>query len=411
MRHPGAPIEDVQEVSNYVAAMTHGLDRLRSGFPLSLRLIREIHEILLSKGRGSGKQPGEFRQSQNWIGGSRPGNAAFVPPPPELVLDSMGKLETPLAKPSRAIYFGDRELYDQEAKRFDQGEKARILNTTAFRNNLQVFDELKRACLRGFVIPFVGAGMSKSANLPDWKEYLLGLCDEAGLDVDAIRERLEVRGDYEGVMNDIVENLTQNRFERDFQMNFQIPETITGTITLLPKLFDCSVIATNFDRVLEQVYEKDGKAFIEKVTGRGSSTAFFRAIPAGERYLLKLHGNIDNAGERVLNRAEYDEAYGVGDINVTYPLPKALRRLFTSYSFLFIGCSLSADRTIQTFMRIAQIEGGDSLPHHYALLSCPSDPAQKRTIDQRLADAHIKPLWYPQDEHQTVAEILQLLID
>jgi Fic family protein len=73
--------------------MTHGLDRLRSGFPLSLRLIREIHEILLSKGRGSGKQPGEFRQSQNWIGGSRPGNAAFVPPPPELVIDCMGKLE------------------------------------------------------------------------------------------------------------------------------------------------------------------------------------------------------------------------------------------------------------------------------------------------------------------------------
>jgi Fic family protein len=90
---PGAPIEDVQEVSNYVAAMTHGLDRLRSGFPLSLRLIREIHEILLSKGRGSGKQPGDFRQSQNWIGGNRPGNAAFVPPPPELVLDCMGKLE------------------------------------------------------------------------------------------------------------------------------------------------------------------------------------------------------------------------------------------------------------------------------------------------------------------------------
>jgi Fic family protein len=90
---PGAPIEDVQEVSNYVAAMTHGLDRLRSGSPLSLRLIREIHEILLSKGRGSGKQPGEFRQSQNWIGGSRPGNAAFVPPPPELVIDCMGKLE------------------------------------------------------------------------------------------------------------------------------------------------------------------------------------------------------------------------------------------------------------------------------------------------------------------------------
>jgi len=90
---PGVPINDVQEVSNYVAALNHGLDRMRGGFPLSLRLIREIHEVLLSKGRGSDKQPGEFRQSQNWIGGTRPGTAAFVPPPPELVLDCMSALE------------------------------------------------------------------------------------------------------------------------------------------------------------------------------------------------------------------------------------------------------------------------------------------------------------------------------
>ncbi len=90
---PGTPIEDVQEVSNYVAAMNHGLERMRAGFPLSLRLIREIHEILLSKGRGSSTQPGEFRRSQNWIGGSRPGNAAFVPPPPELLDECLNQLE------------------------------------------------------------------------------------------------------------------------------------------------------------------------------------------------------------------------------------------------------------------------------------------------------------------------------
>jgi Fic family protein len=78
---PGVPIDDVREVSNYVAAMTHGLERLKGGFPLSLRLIREMHEILLSGARGATKQPGEFRTSQNWIGGTRPGNAIFVPPP------------------------------------------------------------------------------------------------------------------------------------------------------------------------------------------------------------------------------------------------------------------------------------------------------------------------------------------
>lgn len=90
---PGVPLNDVIEVSNYVAAMEHGLRRVQSGFPLSNRLIREIHGILLSKGRGSTKSPGEFRKSQNWLGGTRPGNARFVPPPPENVSACMGDLE------------------------------------------------------------------------------------------------------------------------------------------------------------------------------------------------------------------------------------------------------------------------------------------------------------------------------
>ena len=91
---PGVPIDDVVEVSNYVAALEHGLTRLRDGFPLSNRLIREIHGVLLSRGRGSAKDPGEFRRSQNWIGGSRPANAHFVPPPHPLVPDCMAALES-----------------------------------------------------------------------------------------------------------------------------------------------------------------------------------------------------------------------------------------------------------------------------------------------------------------------------
>jgi Fic family protein len=90
---PGAPLDDVREVSNYVAAMEHGLRRLRGGFPLSNRLLREIHGILLSHGRGSDKAPGEFRRSQNWVGGSRPGRALFVPPPHQEVDECMAALE------------------------------------------------------------------------------------------------------------------------------------------------------------------------------------------------------------------------------------------------------------------------------------------------------------------------------
>lgn len=87
------PKEDVEEVSNYVAAMQHGLRRLQGGFPLSLRLIREIHAILLRGGRGANKTPGELRRSQNWIGGSRPGNASFVPPPPAEMLECLDRFE------------------------------------------------------------------------------------------------------------------------------------------------------------------------------------------------------------------------------------------------------------------------------------------------------------------------------
>ena len=90
---PGVPLDDVREASSYVAAMDHGLERLRAGFPLSTRLLREIHAVLMAHGRGAGARPGEFRRSQNWIGGTRPGNAVFVPPPADRVPGCMSDLE------------------------------------------------------------------------------------------------------------------------------------------------------------------------------------------------------------------------------------------------------------------------------------------------------------------------------
>ena len=102
---PEVPVDDVQEVSNYVAALYHGIARLQKGFPLSLRLLKEIHGILLRQGRGENKNPGEFRRSQNWIGGTRPGNASFVPPPPQMMMECLSALELfihdqPIATPA-----------------------------------------------------------------------------------------------------------------------------------------------------------------------------------------------------------------------------------------------------------------------------------------------------------------------
>ena len=107
---PGVPLDDVVEVSNHVAAFEHGLRRLREGFPLSNRLIREMHAVLLSTGRGSTKAPGEFRRSQNWIGGTRPGNAVFVPPPHTAVPDCMTAFERFLHATDGRLFVHDRYL-------------------------------------------------------------------------------------------------------------------------------------------------------------------------------------------------------------------------------------------------------------------------------------------------------------
>jgi Fic family protein len=91
---PGTPLDDVREVSRYVEALYHGLQRIETGaLPLSLRLIREIHGVLMRSGRGSVQSPGEFRRSQNWIGGSRPGNARYVPPPPHEMMSALDNFE------------------------------------------------------------------------------------------------------------------------------------------------------------------------------------------------------------------------------------------------------------------------------------------------------------------------------
>jgi len=97
--------DDVEEITNYLRAFRWVRGQLRDpqGLPISVRLLCEAHRLLLDGSRGAGKQPGELRRSQNWIGGTRPGNATFVPPPPQQVADLLADLE-------RFIHAADAEL-------------------------------------------------------------------------------------------------------------------------------------------------------------------------------------------------------------------------------------------------------------------------------------------------------------
>lgn len=328
------------------------------------------------------------------------------------VIYKRGDKEISLAKPSRAVYFGDRAVYDQEASLFRQGELADILRLDEYPRNDQYFGDLQRGCRHGIVIPFIGAGMSVSAGCLSWRQYLINLCREARLDEPTIVARLDDHGDFEGVMEEIIDALGLHRFERDFERDFNKIDLTNSAVAILPRLFSKCAITTNFDRVTEDAWSKAGIPFREKVFGRGNTGAFFRAVSSGDRYLLKLHGNLDSPGERILRKTEYNLGYGEGgNIHFEFPLPKLLRRLYMSYSLLFLGCSLAADRTIQTFMRVANQEGAGNLPHHYAILSCPPDPDKREIMENRLAHAHITPIWYPEGEHNHVEEILQLLLE
>jgi Fic family protein len=91
---PGTPVNEVREVSRYVEALQHGVQQIRSGnLPLSLRLLRETHKVLMQGGPGAVRAPGAFRRTQNWVGGTRPGNAVYVPPPPQEMIAALDNLE------------------------------------------------------------------------------------------------------------------------------------------------------------------------------------------------------------------------------------------------------------------------------------------------------------------------------
>lgn len=90
---PGVPMDDVQEVSCYVSALTLGVQRIREGYPITIRLVRELHQALMTHGRGADKSPGDFRQNQVWLGAHRPDEAVFVPPPANRIAECWTEFE------------------------------------------------------------------------------------------------------------------------------------------------------------------------------------------------------------------------------------------------------------------------------------------------------------------------------
>ncbi len=276
-------------------------------------------------------------------------------------------------------------------------EKASII--LGLYDNSDRFEQLNRSFISGKVLPFIGAGLSMSCGYPGWSQFLYNICDESHVDKNQL-EQLLTGGNYEEAAQLLYDDLGPNLFNENLEAAYSSEKELTGSVLYLPTLFPISSIATtNFDKIIERVYSSDEKKFIEIKSGH-SLNEVLRLLGNGSRLLLKLHGECNQVADRVLLKSEYDNAYSD---------KKTVKNFFSRFMFgntlLFIGCSLSFDRTIKSMMEIVEEHGAETLPRHYAFLELKEndDRVERKKY---LSRANIFPIWYPEHEHEESIEAL-----
>ncbi|HJP90748.1 MAG TPA: SIR2 family protein [Pyrinomonadaceae bacterium] len=259
------------------------------------------------------------------------------------------------------------------------------------------------------VLPFVGAGLSIPFGFKGWQQFLLTI--DSTVSRQKIAKRIK-QGQFEEAAQDLLDALGPFDFQDVLTMEYGTQKltdvSVKGAVSYLPRLASGPVITTNFDRVLEKVFDDSGARFEERIWGPKVQTAI-KAVIQNKRYLLKLHGDVDDDADRVLTLNEYAKRYGVKNkpdqIDFKKPLPHLLQILLTNRPVLFLGCSLHNDRIVKL---IKQLGGPAANLPHYAIVEHPGDKDfhQKNKI---FASYGIRRIWYPKGEHEYVEHILEYL--
>lgn len=267
---------------------------------------------------------------------------------------------------------------------------------------LDRFNRLHAQLVQQSVVPFVGAGLSKPTGFPLWGAFLTGLTT-----------------DYPAVADQVTVYVNTNQFEEAAQLLFDRmgPEvfaeaiqnafgsrikTLRGPVQLLPFLFTRGCLTTNFDYVLNRVYETSDHRLRGEFAGSRLNEAI-RRMADEPHCLLRLHGEAESAQGRVLTGAEYAACYGdSGNYRELF------RLLIANTSLLFLGCSLSVDRTLRALREIKQAALVET-PRHFAFLPFAEDREARRN---ELGQADIHPIWYPPEDHdQAIEDLLISLMD
>lgn len=266
-------------------------------------------------------------------------------------------------------------------------------------DNADRFDQLKRSFKSGNLRPFIGAGMSIASGYPGWTSFLYKLCKESHVKLGNLEELIN-NGNYDEAAQTIYDDLGASLFNENLESAYLKTCDIDGPIQYLPVLFpECHIVTTNFDNIIEKLFEDNENGFDLVVSGVALDEVL-RNIASGSRLLIKLHGDCRIIANRVLIESEYDIHYAENGL-----VKRFFNRVLFGNSFLFLGCSLRFDRTIKTMIEIVNENGASSLPRHYAFLSL--DETEDRVARKKnLAQANIFPIWYPNDDHDESIEAL-----
>ena len=294
------------------------------------------------------------------------------------------------------------EGYKEAFDRWLEGRKLEMLNKAndilkRF-GNVDRFRRLQEIYRRGTMVPFVGAGLSMSSGYPGWTEFLYKIRQETRL-TESVLNSLIANGHYEEAAQQLFDDMPNGAFLELLENSFGCIRELVGPVQRLPYLFSQSVITTNFDNVLERCYDEVGKSFSEVLLGIYAQE-LPRRLGEGKHVLVKLHGKADSSRERILTKQEYDRYYQ--DDNVLEQVIEAI----CGQPLLFLGCSLTVDRTLKAMENIMLRKGINNVPRHYAFLGL-KDTDNQVARKYQLSQSNIFPIWYPNEwDHDECIEAL-----
>lgn len=347
-----------------------------------------------------------FEDFNTWID---EGEGDFTAP----LLQKLGQVG--LSNPSKAFFAGDREAYEQALAAYRADRRREVLSRDHFvetygeeiglhwfERNEQRFNQLVERLHDEEVVPFVGAGISVGGGFPTWANHLRQQGRTAGIASAQVETWLS-QGQYEEVIAHIEQRHGPGVFAQEIRDVFGKRGSIQDVTLRISELFSDTLITTNYDRLLEQVFETGETTRVQVING---VTAMQPPDPQ-KVTVIKIHGDFKDPAHCILGKAQYDAAYGEAGLDLHRPIPKILARYYRDNSLLFIGCSLHNDRTVQVF-RATKVAGGDYLfPQHFALEQAPAQLDAMVERNRDLTRLGITAIWYPQGDHAKVEAILR----